>query len=228
MQLYHYDKTTKEYIDVTTATANPLVAGEFLKPAHCTEIANPSVGIYQTSLFTGTGWRIVSDYRDIPIWNKSTAARVDFLVLGQPLPTAYTMIDPGSLTFPKWDGIKWIQDVVQELESEKGHKYADLVQGHKEAEAVSTATNSGVTYAATRKELEHIAAEHEVVIDIHHDTDMVIYDVEFLPHTLPASDADQLINDIHAKVAANLDHLKQKQHQVLIATTVADVKAITY
>ena len=68
MNLYHYDKYTKEYLLMSVAEADPAETkkqGKFvpLVPANATLIVPPSLEINQVAVFTNNKWEIKPDYR---------------------------------------------------------------------------------------------------------------------------------------------------------------------
>lgn len=68
MNLYNYDKNTKEYLSTTLASADPMetkIRGEFvpLVPANATLIEPPTVEANQVAVFENNKWVIKADYR---------------------------------------------------------------------------------------------------------------------------------------------------------------------
>ena len=68
MNLYNYDKNTKEYLSTTLASADPLetkIKGEFvpLVPACATVIEPPKTGENEVAIFNGKVWEIKKDFR---------------------------------------------------------------------------------------------------------------------------------------------------------------------
>lgn len=68
MNLYNYDKNTKEYLSTTLASANPMetkIRGEFvpLVPACATVIEPPKTGENEVAIFNGKVWEIKKDFR---------------------------------------------------------------------------------------------------------------------------------------------------------------------
>lgn len=68
MNLYNYDKNTKEYLSTTLASADPLetkIKGEFvpLVPACATVIEPPKTGENEVAIFNGKAWEIKKDFR---------------------------------------------------------------------------------------------------------------------------------------------------------------------
>lgn len=68
MNLYNYDKNTKEYLSTTIASADPMetkIKGEFvpLVPACATVIEPPTTGENEVAIFNGKVWEIKKDFR---------------------------------------------------------------------------------------------------------------------------------------------------------------------
>lgn len=68
MNLYNYDKNTKEYLSITLASADPMetkIKGEFvpLVPACATVIEPPKTGENEVAIFNGKVWEIKKDFR---------------------------------------------------------------------------------------------------------------------------------------------------------------------
>lgn len=68
MNLYNYDKNTKEYLSTTLASADPMetkIRGEFvpLVPAYATVIEPPKTGENEVAIFNGKAWEIKKDFR---------------------------------------------------------------------------------------------------------------------------------------------------------------------
>ena len=68
MNLYNYDKNTKEYLSTTLASADPMetkIKGEFvpLIPACATVIEPPKTGENEVAIFNGKVWEIKKDFR---------------------------------------------------------------------------------------------------------------------------------------------------------------------
>lgn len=68
MNLYNYDKNTKEYLSTTLASADPMetkIRGEFvpLVPAYATLLEPPTTGENEVAIFNGEAWEIKKDFR---------------------------------------------------------------------------------------------------------------------------------------------------------------------
>ena len=70
MNLYNYDKNTKEYLSTTLASADPMetkIRGEFvpLVPACATVIEPPKTGENEVAIFNGKDWEIITEIGEI-------------------------------------------------------------------------------------------------------------------------------------------------------------------
>ena len=63
MEIYNYDRDTKEFLGKSYAQKNPKVIGEYLFPRYSTTIKPPEVTENEISIFNGEYWEIVADYR---------------------------------------------------------------------------------------------------------------------------------------------------------------------
>lgn len=68
MNLYNYDKNTKEYLSTTLASADPMetkIKGEFvpLVPAYATLLEPPTTDKNEVAIFNGEAWEIKKDFR---------------------------------------------------------------------------------------------------------------------------------------------------------------------
>jgi len=65
MKIYHYHPEYKIYLGSSDADPSPLEPGVFLIPAYATELEPPEYSEGKVSVFDGTSWDIVDDYRGI-------------------------------------------------------------------------------------------------------------------------------------------------------------------
>lgn len=108
MQIYNYSKVTGEYLGATTAKLDP-IDGLPLVPAFATATVPPATGQYQVAVFENEAWTVKEDHRDRDAWLITDASRVVIELIG-PQPDAVTFFDPSALSYPKWDGAKWVED----------------------------------------------------------------------------------------------------------------------
>ena len=57
MKIYHYNKTTGEYIGEITARQSPLEPGVYLMPAYSTVTAPPACATGMVAVFSGGAWQ---------------------------------------------------------------------------------------------------------------------------------------------------------------------------
>jgi len=65
MKIYNYHSEYKIYLDSSDADESPLEPGVFLIPAHATELEPPEYQKGKITVFNGTSWDIVDDYRGV-------------------------------------------------------------------------------------------------------------------------------------------------------------------
>ena len=56
MQIYNYHRNTGEYVGESTATPNPITAGEYLIPAYATTDSPPSVSGDELAIWDNGAW----------------------------------------------------------------------------------------------------------------------------------------------------------------------------
>ena len=69
MQIYNYNRNTGEYVAETTATPNPITAGEYLIPAYATTDSPPSVSGDELAIWDNGAW-IKKDIKEDILDNK--------------------------------------------------------------------------------------------------------------------------------------------------------------
>ncbi|WJZ70008.1 tail fiber assembly-like protein [Vibrio phage PVP-XSN] len=68
MKIYHYHPETKEYLGEGLADKDPMVADNWLIPAHATSTKPPQTDKNQSAVFDGNEWLVVADYRGFEYW----------------------------------------------------------------------------------------------------------------------------------------------------------------
>lgn len=81
MKIYNYNPITGEFISSADADESPLEVGEYLLPAHATEIAPPTPRALFTAVFSSGVWSEIEDHRG-ERWFDSTGKSVIIEVLG--------------------------------------------------------------------------------------------------------------------------------------------------
>jgi len=124
MKLYNYDSITGEFTGESTALLDPLETQRakeyrYLIPAHCTEKEPPAVRTKETSVWDGTKWKIVPDYRGQVGYNPTSGEA--FIILS--LEDVFVSDPPPKLYSPRWDGNTWVESAsaedIQEIERGK-------------------------------------------------------------------------------------------------------------
>lgn len=72
--VYRYDAETGEYRGDVSASESPLEPGVPLIPLDCTRLKPPAAPARQTPVFDGKRWRLVPDWRDVPLFNTADGA----------------------------------------------------------------------------------------------------------------------------------------------------------
>ncbi len=62
MNIYHYDKTTNEYLGSSTAKLDP-IDNDAMIPASATSVEPPSTAANEVAIFDGTDWSVQPDHR---------------------------------------------------------------------------------------------------------------------------------------------------------------------
>ena len=110
MQVYNYNKDTKEYISTTQASENPLEQGKYLIPANATTIAisTDKDGFVQVFDEANQNWDYIEDNRGKTVYDTTTKqeSKVDYLGAIQ---SGFTELVPSE--FDVWNGSAWEVDM---------------------------------------------------------------------------------------------------------------------
>ena len=68
MQIYNYHRNTGEYVGESTATPNPITAGEYLIPAYATTDSPPSVSGDELAIWDNGAWIKKNVQKEILDW----------------------------------------------------------------------------------------------------------------------------------------------------------------
>ena len=93
MKIYNYDPNTFVFLSECEADESPLEPGEFLIPAHATQIAPPDeLTSNEVAVFDPAteAWLKKIDYRNVPLYDTTTGLRIEFLEDIFTLPEAAT------------------------------------------------------------------------------------------------------------------------------------------
>ena len=104
MNIYNYNQVTFEYTSDSVADESPLEPGIYLIPAFSTSIEPPGMSSNEVAIFDDIkqSWSVISDYRQVDLWSKTTAQKI-MAVLGEtPADINATVVEP-AVEYPKWD-----------------------------------------------------------------------------------------------------------------------------
>lgn len=93
MQIYHYHQASQEFLSASQADESPLEPGVFLIPANATAVQPPAHNQGQASVFNGSSWSIVDDYRGT-IYYLLDGSRYEITELGIAPPVASSPAPP--------------------------------------------------------------------------------------------------------------------------------------
>lgn len=93
MEVYHYHPHTKEFFGTSSADPNPLEKGEFIVPAHATEVAPPAAVEARVRCWFDGEWQQVEDHRGRTIYSAEDGTAVDIALPG-PIPEGFTTVNP--------------------------------------------------------------------------------------------------------------------------------------
>ena len=77
MKIYNYNRDTKEFVNQTDASPNPLTSGEWLIPANATTDAPPSVGVGKVAVWDNDSWIVKDDNRGTTVYDTTPATGYD-------------------------------------------------------------------------------------------------------------------------------------------------------
>lgn len=109
MNIYNYNKDTKEFTSANVAKQNPLEEGKFLMPAHATEIEVIPEQSGHTRCFNENlnQWEYVPDNRGKKVYSVDDKSEHVVDYLGD-IHTGFTELIPGE--YDKWTVDKWVLD----------------------------------------------------------------------------------------------------------------------
>ncbi|MBT0459845.1 tail fiber assembly protein [Morganella morganii] len=150
MKIYNYHPLTKEFLSEGIADADPLVEGNWLIPAHATTIPAPEIQSGYVPVFDGREWQQTEDHRGVSVYDITTAQESEIKELGE-LPDGVTTIAP-DVEFPKWNGKKWVTDIVAK-------KVADIAAAEAQKQFFIAEANQKTQLWQTQLMLEIITDE---------------------------------------------------------------------
>lgn len=114
MKIYNYDPDTFVFLSECEADESPLEPGEFLIPAHATQIAQPDdLKSNEVAVFDPAteAWLKKIDYRNVPFYDITTGLRIEFLDDIFALPEGTTEKIPPALELHQavvFEGDAWV------------------------------------------------------------------------------------------------------------------------
>ena len=93
MIVYHYSRTTGEFLASAEARLDPIDQQPML-PAFATFEAPPPASIGEAARMTETGWEVVPDYRGLPMWDTATGQSLGVVTELGELPEGATLDEP--------------------------------------------------------------------------------------------------------------------------------------
>ena len=117
MEIYNYDRETKEFMSQILASINPLETNEFLIPACATTIETliTKDGFSQVFDLVNEKWDYVEDSRNVKVYNTTTKQEVTVDYIGA-LKDGFTKLIPNE--FDVWNGTGWEIDLAAQSESQ--------------------------------------------------------------------------------------------------------------
>lgn len=126
-KVWCYNPDTFEFTMELDCDPHPAYPGQYLKPDYCLLISPPPLGQYETCIAENNAWRIVADYRHIPLYDKITKEVTITTILGIDCPSNLTPIKPFSNeSYVVWETDRWIVSAVLLLEHNKQLKKDEL------------------------------------------------------------------------------------------------------
>lgn len=146
MRIYHYYQNTGEFITAGMADPDPLTEGNWLIPAHATEIKPPKEKSGYVVCFINGQWEYIRDYRGSTAYSKADRQSIDVDFVGE-LPDTLTLSEPET-DFDEWNGEKWVTDIQakkdSELEAEEAQKQFLIAESMEKTQLWQTQLMLGI------------------------------------------------------------------------------------
>lgn len=216
---YKYSDTTTEYLGEIKVQNNPKHSEQWLIPDYVTLVTPPSASVHQVACWCGSAWQIKADYRGMTYYKKFDQSKLVITEIGIAPTNEYTELVPQSAE-QVWDGTKWDYP----LAWYKSNKNKELTTARDNEEYLNVTTGNGtfefdalsqtrLTNAMNSMEndetREWTTADGQIV-------EMTKADFKAI-FTLAAERSDE-----------NFSRLKALKIEVANATTIEEVKAITW
>tara|TARA_R110000851_G_scaffold45591_1_gene111477 strand:+ start:521 stop:1177 length:657 start_codon:yes stop_codon:yes gene_type:complete len=110
MKIYNYDRETKEFLNESKASINPLEKGKFLIPSNATDIKPLIIKDKFAICFNEKlkKWEYIEDNRNKTVYDITSKVESKINYLGV-LEDGFTLLKPKE--FDKWKVSKWVKDV---------------------------------------------------------------------------------------------------------------------
>lgn len=126
-KVWCYDPDTFEFTMELDCDPHPAFPGQYLKPDYYLLIPPPSVQEYQTCIAQNGEWVVTFDYKNIPVYDKTTKEKIVITSTGIACPETHTPIKPFlNMSYVVWENNQWIEDVSLKLAYNKQLKKEEL------------------------------------------------------------------------------------------------------
>ena len=119
-KVWCYNPDTFEFTMELNCDPHPAYPGQYLKPDYYLLVPPPSAEQYETCIAENGEWKIVPNYKDIPLYDKTTKEVLIYTSIGIDCPETHTPIKPiSSESYVVWQDTKWMISAVLLLEYNK-------------------------------------------------------------------------------------------------------------
>lgn len=154
--IYNYRQDSGEYLSAATADESPLEPGVFLVPAFATEIKPPKAGANQATVFADGKWKLVADWRVVPLFSTIDGSPVSITEIGKtPADVGATEVPPPSPAH-SWQGGAWSIDAAKvsaQLTAAKANGLARISDFAKSKRALIAGTSDDAEIAGWNNKL---------------------------------------------------------------------------
>lgn len=231
--IYNYRPDSGEYLSTATADESPLEPGVFLVPAFATDIKPPKAGANQASVFANGKWKLVADWRGVPLFSTADGSPVSISEIGKtPADASATELPPPSPTHSWQDGA-WSIDsakVTAQLTAAKTNALDRIATFSKSKRALIAGTSDDAEIAGWSNKLRIAQA---IVANTATDGEKAAFQAEISARgikgeTLAAFTQKVITNaGFFAQAVGLIDGLKRKgQDAVNTANTPDEVAAV--
>lgn len=160
MIIYLYHAENGVFLGESIANESPREPGVYLLPAFATYDAPPSVGEREIPVFCGGAWRVVPDWRGVPLWDITSGEAVS---IGRPGTTPEEIgatdiehADPATV----WDGAGWVVDAVLKAQCllELRTRYLAAINAERDQREEAGFPYRGKTLDSTPRSVQRLTA----------------------------------------------------------------------